>query len=168
MVEISVVGEGYNTQSLVNRAKEYRDAKADSDYPYDETWVVFDRDSFDAAQFDNAIHSAEAAGMNVAWSNEAFELWYILHFESRQTGMRRSEYKKCLSQHLETPYKKNDPEMYGKLQNRGNEQQAIARAKKLQEEHSDMPHHSANPCTCVNKLVEKLNTFKSIALVPGK
>jgi len=162
VVEISVEGEGFNTQSLVNRAKEYRDQKANSDYPYDETWVVFDKDSFGADQFDNAIHSAEAAGIKVAWSNEAFELWYILHFEARQTGMSRSEYSGCLATHLASPYKKNDPDMYSKLQALGDEDQARERAKSLQDVHADVTSHSANPCTCVNKLVEKLNTFKPI------
>ena len=51
--------------------------------------------------------------------------------------------------------------MYAKLQDKGDEQQAIARSKNLQEEHCGVPHHSANPCTCVSKLVEKLNTFKT-------
>lgn len=156
---IDVEGEGFNTQSLVDYAKQKRDAKKDSDYPYDEIWVVFDRDNFKPDAFDNAIHSAEAMEMKVAWSNEAFELWYILPFEARQTGMSRTEYKDCLTKHLGTPYLKNDSDIHSKLQTRGNESEAIQRAKSLQTLHPGTPHNGANPCTTVNDLVEKLNSF---------
>lgn len=161
VAEICIHGEGANTQSLVNRAKEIRDSKKDTDYPYDETWVVFDKDSFGSAQFDNAIHSAESTGMKVAWSNEAFELWYILHFEARQTGMSRTEYQDCLTKHLETPYLKNDPDMHSKLARKGNESEAIRRAQNLQSSCADTPDHDANPCTKANELVKKLNSFRN-------
>jgi len=160
VVEICIYGEGANTQSLVNRAKEIHNSKKGTDYPYDETWVVFDKDSFGSDQFDNAIRSAESTGMKAAWSNEAFELWYILHFEARQTGMSRTEYKNCLTEYLETPYKKNDPDMYSRLVAKGDESKAIQRAKSLLSSHNGIPHHDANPCTKVNELVEKLNSFK--------
>ena len=160
VVEICIQGEGANTQSLVDRAKNHRDSKKETDYPYDEVWVVFDRDSFDPSQFDNAIHSAETTGMKAAWSNEAFEIWYILHFEARQTGMSRIEYEDCLTEYLETPYKKNDPDMYSKLVAKGDESKAVQRAKSLLSSHNGIPHHDANPCTKVNELVEKLNSFK--------
>lgn len=158
---IDIQGLGANTQSLVDCAKKRRDAKADSDYSYDETWVVFARDSFLPALFDNAIHSAEGAGMEVAWSNEAFEIWYLLHFEDRQTGMHREAYKKRLTQHLGEPYAKNDAEMYRKLQEKGSEALAVSRAKQRESAHVGVPPHQANPCTTVFKLIEKLNTFVS-------
>lgn len=157
---IDIQGLGANTQSLVNAAKRQREKRRDTDYPYDEVWVVFDRDSFAPDMFDNAIYSAEQSGMKVAWSNEAFEIWYLLHFEDRQTGMNREEYKARLSQHLNQPYKKNDPDMYSKLQKAGNEELAHRRSRQRQIDHDDIPPHQANPCTTVNKLVEKLNTFK--------
>ncbi len=160
VVEICIYGEGANTQSLVSRAKEIRNSKKDTEYSYDEVWVVFDKDSFTSSQFDNAIHSAEATGMKVAWSNEAFELWYILHFEARQTGMSRTKYKACLTKHLGVPYKKNARDMYSKLIAKGDELKAIQRAKLLLKAHVDTPHHAANPCTKVNELVAKLNSFK--------
>ncbi len=156
---IDVDGQGFNTQSLVNHAQGIRDKKKKTDYPYDEVWVVFDKDSFEPDKFDNAIHSAEAMGMKVAWSNEAFELWYILHFVARQSAMSRTEYKDCLTKHLGTPYQKNDPDMHSKLKEKGNEADAVQRAIQLQESHIGTPHHSQNPCTKVNELVEKLNSF---------
>jgi len=92
-VEIRIKGIGRNTLSLVDIATSIRDKAAQGDYPYDYIWVIFDRDSFPADNFDNAINKAVACGMNAGWSNEAFELWYLLHFEERITGMSRSEFK---------------------------------------------------------------------------
>ena len=156
---IEVRGLGANTQSLVNCAKKRRNRLLNTDYAYDEVWVVFDRDSFAPDAFDNAIHSAEAEGMKAAWSNEAFELWYILHFEDRQAAMSRDDYAACLSRYLENPYRKNDPGIYALLMHRGSEDMAIRRAIQRQVDHEGMPPHAANPCTTVNKLVERLNEF---------
>jgi len=84
VVEIDIYGEGENTLSLVDTAISHKkrvNRKAKScplTRPYDQCWVVFDRDSFKADAFDNAIYKAEANDFNVAYSNEAFELWYLL------------------------------------------------------------------------------------------
>jgi len=156
---VEVEGLGANTQSLVNQAKQLRARKADTDYPYDETWVVFDRDSFPPDAFDNAIRSAESATMGAAWSNEAFEIWYLLHFEDRQTGMNRDAYKARLTHHLGHLYKKNDTDMYHKLQKKGDEALAVSRARQRDTEFADTAPHQANPCTTVYKLIEMLNTY---------
>ena len=160
LVQVEVYGEGANTLSLVSRALEIRDGAERGDYRFDQVWVVFDRDSFD--DFDNAIHKAEAEGMGCAWSNEAFELWYVLHFEYRKTGMSRMDYKGRLSILLSETYRKNAPDMYQKLSQKGNQAQAISWAKKLLSEavESRKPPSSSNPCTTVYKLVEQLNRFK--------
>jgi hypothetical protein len=44
-------------------------------------WVVFDRDSFAPQSFNNAINKCiqDRPNIDAAWSNEAFELWYLLH-----------------------------------------------------------------------------------------
>ena len=66
---IDVRGEGYNTTRLVEAAIEYA-RQGD----YDQVWCVFDRDSFPAQNFNEAIALAERQGFQVAYSNEAFEL----------------------------------------------------------------------------------------------
>jgi len=49
-------------------------------------WCVFDMDldinneSRDNISFDEGIQLAEGKGIKVAWSNDAFELWVLLHF----------------------------------------------------------------------------------------
>ena len=96
----------------------------------------------------------------MAWSNEAFELWYLLHFEDRYTGMKRTDYEEKLTQYLKRPYKKNDDGMYAMLKDK----LALAqkRAKALVEHHSKAksPPHLSNPCTHVHKLVEALHKLR--------
>lgn len=90
--EITSAGGGINTIQVVQKAIELRDKAVCDKKPYDVTWAVFDRDSFAAADFDNAIHMADSNDIRCAWSNEAFELWYIYHFENRITPMSRKKY----------------------------------------------------------------------------
>ena len=87
-VRVKTVGEGYNTTSLVERAVQLQQ-EAD----YAQVWVVFDRDSFEPHAFHEAIRLAEKNGFGVAWSNQSFEYWLILHFEDHQGGgMNRKQY----------------------------------------------------------------------------
>ena len=162
LVRLEVYGEGANTLSLIARALEIRDKEERSDYRFDHVWVVFDRDSFKPDDFDNAIDKATAAGMHCAWSNEAFELWYILHFEYRNTGMGREEYAGKLSVRLGEPYRKNAPDTYLKLSKKGNQAQAVEWSRKLHEavRAAQTPPSRSNPCTTVFLLVEQLNRFK--------
>jgi hypothetical protein len=163
VIDVVILGEGMNTLSLVDTAIEVRDEHSIGNYPFDHVWVVFDRDSFQADDFDNAIHKAYAANINCAWSNEAFELWFILHFEYRNTAMSRDEYKERLSLLLHRPYLKNSKDMYYTLSRLGNQTRAIAWAKKLFDDFSEntTPPSRSNPCTTVYLLVEKLNEYKS-------
>jgi len=99
---ITVHGLGCNTLSLVKKAI-YLIEKEDFNYKIDEKWVVFDKDDFKSDQFDNAISKAEQNGFKVGWSNECFELWYLLHFEKFNNNCdSRKEYYQKLTQHLKT------------------------------------------------------------------
>jgi hypothetical protein len=162
VIQLEICGTGANTLSLVSRAQDIMNERANGDYPFDQVWIVFDRDSFDADSFDNAIHKADSSGMSCAWSNEAFELWYILHFEYRNTAMDRAEYQGRLTSLLGAPYRKNAPDVYQKLSQFGNQSQATAWAKALHDGiiESQTPPSRANPCTTVFKLVHELNQFK--------
>ncbi|OYU83445.1 MAG: hypothetical protein CFE24_11430 [Flavobacterium sp. BFFFF2] len=93
------VGEGYNTISLVNRAN-YLAQKRD----YDQVWCVFDKDDFPDSDFNNAIITAQANNFGVAYSNQSFEYWLILHFDDHQGGgMNRGQYNSRINSLL-SPY----------------------------------------------------------------
>lgn len=100
---ISIVGEGYNTLSLVSRAEELKNTPKYNDY---EVWCVFDADPKpdnpkQLQNFNNAIKKAEALGYSVAYSNQAFEYWLILHFEDHQgIAMHRDLYWDKINKHL--------------------------------------------------------------------
>lgn len=97
---INPIGEGYNTVSLVERAD-----RIASHGTYDRVWCVFDKDDFSNVYFNNAISMAEANGFGVAYSNQAFEYWIILHFDDHQGGgMHRDDYGAKINELLK-PYK---------------------------------------------------------------
>lgn len=94
---IKALGNGKNTLSLVKQA-----IKLNDEGNFEEVWCVFDKDTFPAQDFNAAIALAEANGFKVAYSNQAFEYWFILHFEDHQGGgMDRSEYNDTINEHLE-------------------------------------------------------------------
>lgn len=60
---------------------------------YEKVWCVFDKDDFSAQDFNNAITVAEGLNFGVAYSNQSFEYWLILHFDDHQGGgMHRRDY----------------------------------------------------------------------------
>jgi hypothetical protein len=157
-VAVEISGEGANTLSLVDRAISIREKiERCSGIPIDYTWAVFDRDSFPSDAFDNAINKGNAHNIDASWSNEAFELWYLLHFQERTTAMNRDEYESVLTKHLGEQYLKNDAHMYKKLKEKGDQGAAINRAKRLRKQHTEVPPSRANPCTHVDRLVIQLN-----------
>ncbi|MBK7334993.1 MAG: RloB domain-containing protein [Saprospirales bacterium] len=98
---VEIEGEGKNTLSLIEEIKRIRDRREKtSGRPYDQVWAVFDKDSFSAQNFNAAIFKARdcVPEIRCAWSNEAFELWYLLHFEFYHAAISRDLYKEKLEQ----------------------------------------------------------------------
>ncbi len=161
--DIEFEGGGISTIKVVEKAIELRDK---SKQKYDRVWAVFDRDSFNANSFNSAILKAKANNIKCAWSNEAFELWYLLHFHNRVTAMKRTEYEKAIEEAVngklgkkkkKFEYKKNSPEISTLLSRIGNQELAIKWAKELANSISGEQFANYNPQTMVFKLVEELN-----------
>lgn len=155
-VFIEIKGEGRNTKSLVNEAIRQKN-RAIPDYS--QVWCVFDKDSFTIEDFDQACELAESNDIQIAYSIESFELWYVLHFEYQQSSLHRDQYTSKLQTYL-GGYQKNDPQIYHKLIEAGGSQaRAISFAKKLEESTKHLHFAGRNPSTSVYKLVEELNRF---------
>ena len=77
---VKAIGQAMNTISLVNKAINIRDTEQKKKHYYDQCWVVFDKDDFPAKDFNQAITLARKNGFRVAYSNQAFEYWFLLHF----------------------------------------------------------------------------------------
>ncbi len=151
---VTIEGLGMNTLSLVQQAVRLRD----EDGHYDEVWAVFDRDSFPSARFNSALSLAARENVAAAWTNEAFELWYLLHFEYCEAGLSRTTYSKRLSRHLKRPYTKNDPTMYSCLLSR--QPEALRNASRLRQELAGTSAVNRNPATEVDRLVLRLNALQ--------
>lgn len=124
-----------------------------------EVWIVFDKDHF---AIEEAIKLAIDNDVKVAWSNESFELWFLLHFNYRCTAIGRAECLKVVKDEfkkkLKIDYAKNNKDSYKKLKTKM--KVAIANAKRLYQEMKRdgiMPTR-ANPCTTVFQLVEVLKS----------
>ena len=109
---IKPVGEGFNTLSLVKRAIVLAKEKE-----YEQVWCVFDADPKpdnpkQSQNFNSAIKLAEKENFGIAYSNQAFEYWIILHLDDHQGGgMNRTDYNKKLNSLLKpfgTTYDGND------------------------------------------------------------
>jgi hypothetical protein len=147
---VDVQGIGANTVSLVIEALRLK-----SEAKYHQVWCVFDRDSFPPGNFNAALQMAAANDVHVAYSNEAFELWYVLHFDYLNTGINRSDYITCLDRKLGHEYQKNSETIYNEIY--AWQAVAIRNAKRLLAQYSPLNPVSDNPSTTVHLLVEQLN-----------
>lgn len=159
-VDIVAVGTGCNTDSLVQEAIERKRLAIEAKEPFNNIWCVFDRDSFPKKNFRRAFELAQTHRIHLAWSNEAFELWYLLHFHYHDTGMCRDQYAPRLKKLLGKPYQKNDPQMYDTLLPR--QEEALRNARRLEKhwnERGGCDPERDNPSTKVHELVSFLNEF---------
>ena len=147
-VEIKGLGEG--PVNLVNFACERKE-------DYDQLWCVFDRDRVLKDRFNAAISKAARNSIKIAYSNEAFELWYLLHFNYLTSGISREQYCKKLNKLIGKKYKKNDEHMYDQLLDK--QPTAIKNAKRLLGQYTPVRPVDNNPSTTVHLLVAELNKY---------
>ena len=157
VLTVTIEGEGANTKSLIDIAIKRRSS---SPIQFDVVWTVFDKDDF--IRFNEAIEYAKSKGIHTAWSNEAFELWYYLHFQFVDTRVDRHQYIDMLTReirktHPKFEYRKNDAGMFSLLEEIGSQERAIKNAKILESRYEGTDYSSHKPCTLVYKLVEELN-----------
>jgi RloB-like protein len=166
-----IIEGGRNTKtSLVDYALKVRGKQR---FEGREVWCVFDYDvkpdeaATQPQDFNNAITKAESHGMKVAWSNDAFELWFVLHYQKLDVRHTRNELFPILKKEWEL----KSFSKIAKTQNfceghydrhlidEGRLQKlAISRARELHEKYigrEDFANHC--PCTTIYLLVEELN-----------
>lgn len=98
LVEVEIIGTGFNTVQVVAATTD-QVTQRPTGY-YDQVWCVFDRDDFPPGRFDEAIQQAGAAGYEVAYSNQSFEFWLLLHFAEYSGPLHRDTYRSLLNEHL--------------------------------------------------------------------
>ena len=181
-IKVRILGTGKNTTSLVEEAtKQWKEFAKGGEY-FEKLWCVFDKDDFPTANYNQAFESvlSEELKLNkrfkkrvgrkikisIAYSNQAFELWYLLHYDYIDSSIDRSEYKRMLTSRMGKQYEKNNPTMYDfleqlsrKINSSKGQNLAISNAKKLRDSIVTELKHNHNPSTSVGILVEQLNTY---------
>lgn len=163
-IRVETVGTGYNTDTLVKEAVRRKTSAEKSGEPFNEVYCVFDRDNFPAAHFNQAFHRAAQHGIRPVWANEAFELWYLLHFDLITTALSRAKYAERLAGKLDVAYRKNDRTMYAKLKDR--QSNAFRFSARLARHWIDLEGgcnpECCNPSTNVADLVAFLNELVAL------
>ena len=159
--DIEVKGLGQGAKKVVEKAIELKNKNN-----YDRIWAVFDKDDISAKDFNNAIILGMENGIEVAWSNEAFELWYLYHFQNVTTAISRKQYEEKISVAVKSSpkfkstkkykYTKEDPYNYCIMTTYGSMENAIRYAEAKHLEYNDSKYANQNPCTTVYRLVRQL------------
>lgn len=158
-----IQGFGMSEKALLDKAdKIKKELERNNNFEFDSAWIVFDKDNFKSDLFNAAINESKNKDFKSAWTNEVFELWYLLHFNYVNTAMSRDQYGEKLTEIIKEKvekgfkYKKNDEHIYRLLQKYGNEGQAIRYAQKLRQEFYNQKYAEHNPCTWVDELVKEI------------
>ena len=154
--------------SPLERVKEAIRLKEEGDYG--QVWCVFDFDvdhsnPAQGQMFNQAMAAARQNGVKCAYSNDSFELWFILHYNFTDQELTRNEYYLRLGRLWDMNYIEEGKKrsfsagIYKKLQAEpgASQEEAIARAKRLYDDQSGKECHLQNPVTTVFQLVELLN-----------
>lgn len=191
-IRVEPVGTGRNSLGVVERALSIISNRSETiPKEIDHVWVIFDKDDLDnndstKIRFEEAFIKARENNIQVAYSNECFELWLLLHFvdidglspiprnttESEKYGdclygMLQNSINTHLSvgkkilyshKHHKKPYV-SVSELIKLIIQYGDEEKAIERAKRLDELHKHINPIDANPNTTVYKLVQELREW---------
>jgi hypothetical protein len=165
-INVEIFGEGKNTESLVKETiRIKRKIQKRDNMLFDQVWCVFDKDSFSSEIYNNAFQLCDNENIEAAYSNECFEIWYLLHFHYYNCGMEREvarvKLDEIMQQEYGKRYEKNMKDTYELLKDK--QEVAICFAKKLESycRHDEELHHQ-NPSTSVYRLVEELNKYRKV------
>ena len=98
---------GTDARSIVKYAIEQKDNFNLSIEEGDELWCVFDVDDKEENEIKDMIEHGRSNGVEIALSNPSFELWYLLHFIYRESGINRFEVERMLKDQYIPDYTKN-------------------------------------------------------------
>lgn len=131
-------------------------------YPqYSEPWIVFDRDQ--VKDFDGIIKNAKHCGVHAGWSNPCLEIWLYAYFGSMPNiqdsvsccNRFATEYERRTGQ----KYDKAEKDLYKKLCEFGNEENAIKIAQQKRRQCAEngliLPSKMI-PCTMVDILINDI------------
>lgn len=168
---LRAVGTGRSSKGVVEQAIVEREKLAEeANKSVDEVWVVFDKDDAEKVpantlRFIDAFKIAQEEKIKVAYSNEVFELWVLLHFTDVSSAnpipradiySRLETVIKSFETHNRFVYEHGKTEVIDAVIELGSEAKAIQRAEKIIAEQKGKQPIDANPSTTVHILVKRL------------
>lgn len=160
-VHVRVCGLGLDPKSLIEATIRIKKDELKDGYKYNQIWCVFDKDEWPKDKFNEAIACSLRNKIRIAYSNEAFELWFLLHYDYITSALSRHTYIEKLKCKPEFGgrYRKNDPMVYSKLINM--QENAIKNATKLLSQYVALNPCNDNPSTTVHCLVNELRALRT-------
>jgi hypothetical protein len=180
---LKTVGTGRDAKGVVEKTiKEREVLSIKARREVDVTWAVFDTDdagtnSSKARRFQDAFKIGKENNIHLAYSNEVFELWLLLHLAEvdSRNPLRRAQVYSLIQEFVrkhpgfaDFEYKHGDTEILEILNVIGNQSKAIERATILLQEQQNREPINANPSTRVHLLVQDLISWiKYYSYEPG-
>lgn len=172
-VFLRTVGAGRSAKGVVEQCLVERQKLAEeSNKDVDETWAVFDKDDADLVpantlRFNEAFKIAKEQKISIAYSNEMFELWLLLHFEDVDSSIpipraeiytRLQAAIRLVAGYNEFLYDHGNTDVIDAVFAIGVEATAIQRAERIHGEQTARGRNpiQANPSTTVYILIKKL------------
>jgi len=157
--------KGQDPKRVIEKLSEHK-----REYPHEiylREWIVIDKDNWNKDKYLGTIEKARNQNINVALSNDAYELWILLHFKP----LTKSTHRKELNSQLNTiflekfgiKYDKASSDTYRLIESY--QATAIKNAKNLVNKHLrdyGKIDPMANPITMVYELVEYLNLIYTL------
>ena len=147
------------TQNMIQKCLELTAYEAQYRIP----WIVFDRD--EVVDFDKIIRDAKKAGIHVGWSNPCFEIWMYTYFGSmpaiHESWTCCSRFGETYEKRTGQKYSKADEDIYRRLIENGDEENALAIAQRKYEQciknGYTIPSQMC-PCTTVYELIGEIKS----------
>lgn len=163
--DVKILFDNADPVGLVETARMHLDES-------NQVWIVFDVDNtYEEGSFSKAVILAERYGVKYAFSNLAFEVWLISHFEKCEKELNTNGHKRILDDYLKScgclqEYSKSDEKQLAKFfiphyrdactNAKIVYQKRIKNHNELYGENSKPRYWEWNSCTTVFKLVEAL------------
>jgi hypothetical protein len=165
------VGTGRDPKGVVEQAvAEKEKLSIEAKKEVDVVWAIFDKDDADEnatkiQRFNDAFEIAKNNSIEVAYSNEVFELWLLLHLTDvdNDIPLPRADVYNLLQENIRMnqtystfEYEHGNANILQIISEIGNQSVAIERAEILLENQSEKTPIEANPSTKIHILVNQL------------
>jgi len=159
--------KGQDPKRVIEKLSEYKSDPKNAQEVFSKEWIVIDKDNWSKDKYLGTIERARTQNINVALSNDAYELWILLHFKPLTKSTHReelnSQLKNIFLEKFGITYDKASSDTYRLIESY--QATAIKNAKNLVNKHLrdyGKIDPMANPITMVYELVEYLNSIYTL------